>query len=65
MFKISEQLLTNMASMPLLGNVTSSAQCLYQHTDLAIESTDCVDFGIELADIGIESPIPSGWIGRF
>ena len=29
----------------------------YPHIDLAIESTDSVDFGIELADIGIESPI--------
>ena len=28
LFKISEQLITNMASMPLLGNVTSSAQRL-------------------------------------
>ena len=30
LFKISEQLITNMASMPLLENVTSSAQRLYQ-----------------------------------
>ena len=31
LFKISEQLITNMAFMPLLGNVTSSAQRLSEY----------------------------------